>query len=314
MDSLGTRSSFREKNNTYVTPRPPNTSFPTHGPQSTTARSLPPRPLRRHLGGSGISTNTPSRRNASRECASVAAVTDEAFPRVLNGPAPGYAEDALRTLMLGASADTQQARVPRRANGYRAARAAPDNDLSHNSNGSAESYRENEISQNLSTTTAWSEPESALDAYPANGGGEATARMEASRALDRWAALGEDEADGANDVAGLRAALFPRTDELSARGGAALAEDPPSDDRRQVSSMVGQESGRTKNWGLHSTGITGMVRLGMFSGKPLVPICTSMVFCAGVVPGLWTAPSTPALEGWAREGGGGCVQEIDCLA
>lgn len=40
------------------------------------------------------------RKNASGDSARVAAVTDDDFPRVLNGPAPGYAEDALRRLLF----------------------------------------------------------------------------------------------------------------------------------------------------------------------------------------------------------------------
>lgn len=68
------------------------------------ARSLPPWPHRHHkpsasLGCNGVTTNT-SRRNASHESPQVAAVTNDDFPRVLNGPAPGYAEDALRRLLL----------------------------------------------------------------------------------------------------------------------------------------------------------------------------------------------------------------------
>lgn len=41
-----------------------------------------------------------ARKNASRDSARVAAVTNNDFPRVLNGPAPGYAEDALRRLLF----------------------------------------------------------------------------------------------------------------------------------------------------------------------------------------------------------------------
>ena len=44
--------------------------------------------------------HAPVRRNTSRESTRVAAVTNDDFPRVLNGPAPGYAEDALRRLLL----------------------------------------------------------------------------------------------------------------------------------------------------------------------------------------------------------------------
>ncbi|CBJ30655.1 mitochondrial DNA-directed RNA polymerase [Ectocarpus siliculosus] len=86
-----------------------------------TAQSVPPRPSRREKPGS-TSTSTgatvtairrSSNINQSREAASsldhaeaeggrrVLAMTDADFPRVLNGPAPGYAEDALGRLLLG---------------------------------------------------------------------------------------------------------------------------------------------------------------------------------------------------------------------
>lgn len=53
-----------------------------------------------------------SRHNASRDSASVAAVTDDDFPRVLNGPAPGYAEDALRRLLFGAPPSEEVREIP----------------------------------------------------------------------------------------------------------------------------------------------------------------------------------------------------------
>ena len=65
-----------------------------------------PRPRRRKRSSCvGTATNatavTVARRSSTRENPRAAAVTDADFPRVLNGPAPGYAEDALRRLVLG---------------------------------------------------------------------------------------------------------------------------------------------------------------------------------------------------------------------
>lgn len=66
------------------------------------AQSLPPRPGRHNNVVPAHITNTPPQRNASRESPRVSAVTDDDFPRVLNGPAPGYAGVALRALLFGA--------------------------------------------------------------------------------------------------------------------------------------------------------------------------------------------------------------------
>ena len=68
------------------------------------ARSLPPRPRRRNRSGCvGAATNAPAvtRRSSTHENPRAAAVTNADFPRVLNGPAPGFAEDALRRLLIG---------------------------------------------------------------------------------------------------------------------------------------------------------------------------------------------------------------------
>ncbi|CAM9263757.1 unnamed protein product [Scytosiphon promiscuus] len=84
-----------------------------------TVRSVPPRPCRRRVQGSSTtmatsvtamrrsSVNRRSEATSSRsqpaadDTRRVLAVTDADFPRVLNGPAPGYAEDALERLLLG---------------------------------------------------------------------------------------------------------------------------------------------------------------------------------------------------------------------
>lgn len=57
----------------------------------------------------------------------VLAMTDADFPRVLNGPAPGYAEDALRRLLgvLPAEGEEASAGAGRRRNGGGALERAP---------------------------------------------------------------------------------------------------------------------------------------------------------------------------------------------
>lgn len=79
-------------------------SYPSPHPSSSRRASqcLLPRPRRHNNVVPAHITNTPPKRNASRESPRVSAVTDDDFPRVLNGPAPGYAEVALRALLFGA--------------------------------------------------------------------------------------------------------------------------------------------------------------------------------------------------------------------
>lgn len=196
-----------------------------------TARCLPPRPRgRNNVGGVGVATNSPAVSNASRETpqtALVAAITDDDFPRVLNGPAPGYAADALRMLLLGTARVEGRALIDNRHREVVSDRAAPGNGASLDvatTNGP-------DIFRNHPTSTSAPSSES-LESLGAHH--EARAEVEAIRTL-YWRNGGDQGKWGVMGVPRLRPAALPGAARLAKREGGAPAESVSSQDEQRVS-------------------------------------------------------------------------------